>query len=247
MNYEKLYTNLIADAKHNPKPDLYKEHHHIIPRCIGGTDDPTNIVRLTARQHFLAHWLLFKIHRTSKLAYAWNNMCLIGIGQESRRQSSHLFELAKVARNKKLSEDMSGSGNHFYGKAHSEESIKKILATREATYLANPEKRLAANAAFGAGVSKKMKGVPKTKESNIKRARPRMIMLKSIKTGECIRILPEDAKSLDRNDWVNPYSARDKKYGKCPHCNKENELNSTFMRWHFNNCKEKQIENKENH
>lgn len=37
------------------------ERHHIIPRSLGGTDDPDNIVRLTAREHILAHWALTKM------------------------------------------------------------------------------------------------------------------------------------------------------------------------------------------
>lgn len=35
--------------------------HHIIPRCLAGSDDPANIVLLTPREHRLAHLLLVKI------------------------------------------------------------------------------------------------------------------------------------------------------------------------------------------
>lgn len=50
---------------------LYTEEHHIIPSCLGGSDDPENLIRLTAREHFIAHRLLAKIHLDSvKLAYA---------------------------------------------------------------------------------------------------------------------------------------------------------------------------------
>jgi hypothetical protein len=40
--------------------DGYVERHHILPRSMGGSDDPVNIVALTYREHFLAHWLLTK-------------------------------------------------------------------------------------------------------------------------------------------------------------------------------------------
>lgn len=36
----------------------YAEVHHIVPRSLGGTDDADNLIRLTARQHFIAHWIL---------------------------------------------------------------------------------------------------------------------------------------------------------------------------------------------
>jgi hypothetical protein len=38
--------------------DGYAEVHHIVPRSLGGSDDADNLIRLTARQHFIAHWIL---------------------------------------------------------------------------------------------------------------------------------------------------------------------------------------------
>lgn len=40
----------------------YTESHHIIPKCLGGTDDHENLVRLTPEEHYLAHQLLVKMH-----------------------------------------------------------------------------------------------------------------------------------------------------------------------------------------
>lgn len=39
----------------------YIERHHIIPRSLGGNDTSNNIVKLTAREHFVCHRLLAKI------------------------------------------------------------------------------------------------------------------------------------------------------------------------------------------
>lgn len=41
--------------------DVYGEWHHIIPRSMGGTDESDNLVKLTFREHFIAHLLLVKI------------------------------------------------------------------------------------------------------------------------------------------------------------------------------------------
>lgn len=65
MDYQKVYNALIL--KRTAKPlkktkELYTELHHIVPRCLGGSDDKENLVRLTAREHFIAHRLLTKIH-----------------------------------------------------------------------------------------------------------------------------------------------------------------------------------------
>lgn len=70
MNHQNHYTKLIDRARLRIL-DQYTELHHIIPRCMGGTDDLTNLVRLTPEEHFLAHLLLVKIHPTNQsLIYA---------------------------------------------------------------------------------------------------------------------------------------------------------------------------------
>lgn len=53
----------------------YKEKHHIIPRCLGGNDEPENLIELTAKQHFVAHKLLAEENvNNKKLISAWNMM-----------------------------------------------------------------------------------------------------------------------------------------------------------------------------
>ena len=70
MNYAKIYHNLTERAKTRTL-DCYKESHHIIPRCMGGSDDSANLVDLTASEHFLAHQLLVKMYPNEpKLAFA---------------------------------------------------------------------------------------------------------------------------------------------------------------------------------
>jgi len=56
-------------------PDGYTEKHHILPRCLGGTNHPSNLVRLSARQHFVAHRLLWKMYpNTPSLFFAFRMM-----------------------------------------------------------------------------------------------------------------------------------------------------------------------------
>lgn len=71
MDYRKQY-NMLIDKALARTPLLEKfEKHHIIPRCIGGSDDKDNLVTLTYREHFVAHVLLSKIHSdVSGLLYA---------------------------------------------------------------------------------------------------------------------------------------------------------------------------------
>ena len=62
MNYSLAYQRLIAKARERVCPEGYVERHHVLPRALGGSDDSSNIVALTSREHFIAHALLARIH-----------------------------------------------------------------------------------------------------------------------------------------------------------------------------------------
>ena len=61
MNYTKIYNNIIERAKlrqiTNPLTQ-YKEIHHIVPKSVGGSNNKSNLVELTLKEHFLCHKLL---------------------------------------------------------------------------------------------------------------------------------------------------------------------------------------------
>lgn len=59
--YTKWYNQIVNRGKERTNVQGYSERHHIIPRSMGGNDDPDNLVVLTAREHFLCHWLLTKM------------------------------------------------------------------------------------------------------------------------------------------------------------------------------------------
>ena len=47
----------------------YTEGHHIVPRCMGGSDDEYNIVHLPAKAHYLAHLLLTKMYPDDRMIH----------------------------------------------------------------------------------------------------------------------------------------------------------------------------------
>lgn len=73
MNYKLHYNKLIDKAKKREKIHGYTEVHHIIPKALGGDDSNENLVRLTAREHFVAHWLLAREYG-GKMWHAFNAM-----------------------------------------------------------------------------------------------------------------------------------------------------------------------------
>lgn len=75
MDYLKHY-NLLIERGLTRQTSVYTENHHIIPRCLGGSDDESNLVQLTPEEHYVAHQLLVKIYPDNKnLAFAANMMC----------------------------------------------------------------------------------------------------------------------------------------------------------------------------
>jgi hypothetical protein len=71
MNYQRIH-DAIIDRARNRTLIGYREKHHVIPRCMNGNNDISNLVELTAREHFIIHRLLCKIYPTEyKLVYAY--------------------------------------------------------------------------------------------------------------------------------------------------------------------------------
>jgi hypothetical protein len=60
--YTRWYQQIVLRAQQRTLPkDTYIEKHHIIPRSLGGDNSATNLAKLTAREHFICHWLLTKM------------------------------------------------------------------------------------------------------------------------------------------------------------------------------------------
>lgn len=237
MNYQKIYDNLIQDATKNPKADTYKEKHHIVPLCMGGNDSQNNLIFLTARQHYIAHWLLYKIHKTSSLLYAWHCMSRVGIGQKDRLMNSHHFKRCRKERKKLLSEQSKGSKNNFYGKSHTQESIQKMLESRNLAYSTNSELKEKTRQILSATCKKTFSDVPKTAEQRKRIGRKNMVMLANIHTKEIVRVQKNN--EYDPKVWVNMRCVfpENKNVG-CKHCDIRTTA-SNIKRWHNENCKHK--------
>ncbi len=105
MDYQRIYESIISSARGRVLTS-YTERHHIVPKSMGGRDAETNIVRLTAREHYMAHWLLYKIHNTRSMSAAWHMMT---VGGKGRRYTSHSFKYNREANAKTMSESMKGN------------------------------------------------------------------------------------------------------------------------------------------
>jgi hypothetical protein len=60
--YTRIYYSIIERARlRTLSENIYKEKHHIIPRCMGGSNEPQNIVSLTFKEHLFCHKLLVRM------------------------------------------------------------------------------------------------------------------------------------------------------------------------------------------
>jgi len=132
MNYQFIYDEIIS-KRQQELLEGYGEKHHILPKSLGGSNHKSNIVKLTCREHFIAHRLLAKIHG-GKMWYA-----LIIMAQEKSKSAkgviitSRTYEVIRKNNAIVRSKLMSGKGNHFYGKELSYESRLKMRGKRIAS------------------------------------------------------------------------------------------------------------------
>lgn len=150
--YSKWYFNIISSAQARTTNLTYFEKHHILPKSLGGKNTKENLVNLTAREHFICHWLLTKMVLTTKHRYQmWNAFSCMLYRKNSSQQryqiSSKKFETIKKAGAAIKSQLWSGQNNPMYNKTHSTESREKmkIAATgriRSSEYKENLSKSL---------------------------------------------------------------------------------------------------------
>jgi hypothetical protein len=121
----------------------------------------------------------------------------------------------------------SGEENAFFGKRHTEETIEKILSSRNQTYEGNPELFQNVRQKMSETAKKTFSGVPKTEEQKKKMGRKGMIVLKNKDTGETIRIYKSEKENYDLDLWINPYILSENK--------------STGSKWTTNGIENKKI------
>lgn len=103
--YEEEYNLLIQAARaRKAKREPFKyEEHHIIPRCMGGTDEKENLVLLTIKEHFRAHVLLSNMYPSNgKLALACTRM-LAGWQGKTIEEAENEYEFLRARAAKYIS------------------------------------------------------------------------------------------------------------------------------------------------
>jgi len=107
--YTKWYLSIIEASLNrvNTRVDAkkllgYTESHHILPVCLCEDEtqetDKFNLAFLTAREHFICHWLLTKMFKCNvKILFAFSMMSIINQHQDSRKINSKNFDKSRQA------------------------------------------------------------------------------------------------------------------------------------------------------
>lgn len=249
--YEKWYADITKRGQ-TRVIESYTETHHIIPESLGGDDSTQNLTELTAREHFICHWLLTKIYKDGDAHWKMLNALRI-MRAENKNQTrystkitSRVYENLKEEYSRLQSEKVAGQNNPMFGDKfyRSEEGFRKQkeAVTGDKNGSKKPEARLKiANSKIGkkrdefsdewrknlstavSGENNGMYGKNHTEETKQKQ-REKAI---GRKQSEEVKKKKADAiRGLKREKQL------------CSHCNQMIAVN-TYARWHGDNCKKK--------
>lgn len=246
--YTKWYNQIVERAQHRTNGD-YIESHHIIPESLGGPDTPENLVNLTAREHFICHWLLTKTTTGEdryKMLNALRMMRAENPGQKRYKTkiTARVYEKLKVEYAQLQSERYSGENNPMYGdkfyrsedgKRRQKEAIsgenngaKQEEAKQKITNSKLGKKR----APFSEEWRSKM-SASKIGENN-NRYGVEVSESTRQKIGDRIRGRKQTEEEKIRRGLSNLGKIKPKKL--CPHCNQMIAVN-TYPRWHGDQCR----------
>jgi hypothetical protein len=161
VNYQAIYQALVDKAR-NRELFGYFEKHHVVPKCLGGTNDASNIILLSAKEHFFAHKLLTRIY--PKARGVWYALIAMGrlpgfkskifayereIAANMRKGFKFSMETKEKISKAKLGKSsrsttrftknqrpwnsgLHGKLHHSYGKKRSEETKRRMSAAQKA-------------------------------------------------------------------------------------------------------------------
>ena len=154
--HEKTYNSLINRGKLRGLDKsiipYYVELHHILPRCLGGKNNPENLVLLTAREHIIAHLLLTRIYRGNfKILSAATKMFSIGKTKREedikRISTRTLAQLKEEYSKAQLAKEFSDNHKKNLSESHrgirfSEKTKAKLKLSRYSNQVIDPNGKI---------------------------------------------------------------------------------------------------------
>ena len=225
MNYSLLYEKLIQKAKDRNFALTVCEKHHIVPKSMGGSNKKDNIVSLSPKEHYVAHHLLWKIHKNKEMHYAFWLMVTRATkyGLRDYTVTSRVYEIAKTEHSKQASILMTGRKRSAETLKKASESLKGKPAWNKGLTGIYTEESLLKMSIARTGYVESEETSKKKSESAKKRDMPANIQSKEAK----------EKRKLSNEQWrINNQLT-------CPYCSKIG-VSFNMKRYHFDNCKLKE-------
>lgn len=163
MNCAAHYERLIGRARGRLLCG-YVERHHVIPRCMGGTDAKDNLVDLTPEEHYVAHQLLVKMYPnkpslsaaallmakgiTGRKAYGWLRRKYSAYIGCRMLGNSHTLGMVRgphtAEHRKKIADALMGHKNNLGHKHSASTKLKQSLANRGKSKSADARAKMSA-------------------------------------------------------------------------------------------------------
>jgi hypothetical protein len=226
--YTRWYFNIISNAQNR---DIvgYIEKHHIFPKSLGGSNHKDNLVKLTAREHFICHWLLTKMVIETKHRYQmWNAFsCMLyrkRSDQTRYKVTGQIFENIKKEGAKIKSIKFSGENNPMYGKIHSNEARVKMG-------ISHLGQKRSKETCKNISLSRLGKSKTESHKNSLKKSWSENRESRSGKNHPGYgKPLDDSIKEKIRQSVLN------KPLHTCEHCGKTT-TKGNYRRWHSDNCK----------
>jgi hypothetical protein len=242
--YKKWYNQITNRGKKSREPGL--ERHHIVPKSIGGTDDYSNITFITAREHFICHWLLIKIYPVGEEHWKMLNALRMMRAENPNQKryntkiTSRVYAGLKEEYSKLQSQKMSGENNPNFGRRWTEEQKKAHSEKIKGRKQTAEEKEKQIKAITG----RKRKPFSQEWKANLSNSsagknNPRYGVEVSEETRKKISDKIRGRKHTEEEKKRRADAIRGSRREKqlCPHCNQSIAVN-TYARWHGDNCKQ---------
>ena len=245
--YTRWYNQIVCRASFRTMEE-YTETHHVKPRSLGGTDIPENIVKLTAREHFICHWLLTKM-TTGEDHWKMVNALRMMKAEKSGQKRYHTKITARVYENLKKeysilqSERKRGKNNPMYGdkfyrsEAGKQKQREAILGENNGAKKQEARQKIAESklGKIRAPFSEEWRA--KMSESKLGEKNNRYGVELSEETKQKIREKALGRKQSEETIKKKADAIRGRAKPKilCPHCQKMIAVN-TYPRWHGDQC-----------
>jgi hypothetical protein len=192
--YTALYYSIIRSSSGHAKK-TYTESHHIIPKSLNGDDTCNNLVQLTAREHFICHWLLTKMvngENKKKMIFALKMLNANNQNQQryktkitsrvyAKLKITYVDMLKGVPRSQEVKDKISATKKlnpsyHNLGKKFSDESKKKMSESHKGRLHSAATRQKMAESHIGKKLSEETRQKlckPKSKKARMNMRKPK--------------------------------------------------------------------------